>query len=62
MTGLIAFFMGICGAAVLFMLTFLRALHKEAKKPRIRFSSRQESTSLTNVSMEHGLPPLDRAA
>jgi hypothetical protein len=60
-TGLIAF-MGVCGVAVLFMLTFLRALHREAKRPRIRFSSRREGTSLTNVSMEHSLPPLDRAA
>jgi hypothetical protein len=61
-TGLIAFFIGVCGVAVLFMLTFLRALHREAKGPRIRFSSRREGTSLTNVSMEHSLPRLDRAA
>ena len=62
MTGLIAFFMGVCGLAVLFMLTFLRALHREVKRPRIRFSSKREGTSLTNVSMEHSLPRLDRAA
>jgi len=61
-TGLIAFLIGVCGVAVLFMLTFLRALHREPKRPRIRFSSRREGTSLTNVSMEHSLPRLDRAA
>ena len=62
MTGLIAFFMGVCGVVVLFMLTFLCALHREVKRPRIRFSSSREGTSLTNVSMEHSLPRLDRAA
>jgi hypothetical protein len=44
-TGLIAFFMGVCGVAVLFMLTFLCALHREVKRPRIRFSSRRENPS-----------------
>ena len=62
MTGLIAFFTGVCGVAVLFMLTFLRALHKEVKRPRIRFSSGREKTSPASVSMEHNLPDLGRAA
>lgn len=62
MTGLIAFFMGVCGVAVLFMLTFLCALHREVKRPRIRFSSRRERTPPASVSMEHNLPDLGRAA
>jgi hypothetical protein len=61
-TGLIAFFMGVCGVAVLFMLTFLRALHREATRPGIRFSGRRERTPPASVSMEHNLPDLGRAA
>ena len=62
MTGLIAFFMGVCGVAVVFMLTFLRALHREVKRPGIRFSSRRERAGLTPDSREHSLLYLDRAA
>ena len=61
-TGLIACFMGVCGVAVLFMLAFLRALHREARRPRIRFSSKRDRTPPASVSMEHNLPDLGRAA
>jgi len=61
-TGLIAFFMGVCGVAVLFMLTFLCALDREVKRPRIRFGSKRERTPPASVSTEHNLPDLDRAA
>src|SRR6202023_835339 len=43
-------FTSVCGAAVFFMLTFLRALLKQARRPRARFTSRHERTRVTPVS------------
>jgi len=54
-------FISICGAAVFFMLTFLRAVLKEARKPRVRFNTLQR-TSVTPFSIEQKSPRLDRAA
>jgi hypothetical protein len=52
----------VCVAAVFFMLVFLRALLREAIRPRVRLSERRERISATPVSREHDSRRLDRAA
>jgi hypothetical protein len=52
----------VCGAAVFFMLVFLRALLREAIRPRIRLSERRERIRATPVKKEHDSRQLDRAA
>ena len=48
----------VCGAAVFFMLTFLRALLRDRRVPRTRFTSRDEKTQVTPVSPEDSSPHL----
>jgi hypothetical protein len=54
-------FVSACGTAALFMLAFLCALLREAKRTRVRFTNRHKRTRLT-VSIEHTSPQSDRAA
>jgi hypothetical protein len=57
----------VCGAAVFFMLMFLRAFLRDARRPRIRatkirFTETQPRISATPVSIEHNSRQMDRVA
>jgi hypothetical protein len=55
-------FASACGVAALFMLAFLCALLREAKRTPIRFTNRRNRPSLTPVSIEQTSQHADRAA
>src|SRR6267154_5150180 len=44
-------FASVCGAAVFFMLVFLRALLREVVSPPIQFTERRERITVTPVSI-----------
>jgi hypothetical protein len=52
----------LCGAAVFFLLLFLRALLSEVRRPRIRLIVKRKVATATPVSIEQSPTRLDRAA